>query len=193
MRRTFSYLVLAIVAALAFGACGNNTSSSNTTSGSGTFNDADVTFAASMIPHHEQAVEMAAMAQRHASSSQVKQLAAKIEGAQGREIKTMSAWLKDWGKKVPSDSMCGMSGMNNSGRDTPGMMSDADMEKLDAARGSAFDQMFLTMMISHHSGAIEMARTEQTDGKNSEALALAKKIEAAQTVEIADMRKMLKA
>ena len=51
--------------------------------------------------------------------------------------------------------------------------------------------MFLTMMIEHHTGAIEMAKTEQSKGKNADAKALAKEIEAAQTTEIAEMKKML--
>lgn len=200
MRRTFSHLVLAIVAALTFAACGNDSSSSSTGSSSSsassassaTFNDADVTFAQSMIPHHEQAVDMAKMAEQQASSSDVRQLAAKIEAAQGPEIKTMTSWLKDWGKKVPSDSMSGRSGMD-SGATMTGMMSDADMKKLEASTGPAFDRLFLTMMISHHSGAIEMAKTEQKDGKDPNAVALAKNIEADQTAQIADMKKLLKA
>jgi uncharacterized protein (DUF305 family) len=66
------------------------------------------------------------------------------------------------------------------------------MKKLDGARGAGFDRMFLTMMTEHHTGAIEMAKTEQTDGKNADAVALAKKIEADQTAEIAEMKQLLK-
>jgi uncharacterized protein (DUF305 family) len=71
------------------------------------------------------------------------------------------------------------------------MMSDDDMESLDAATGAEFDQMFLTMMIEHHTGAIEMAQTEQQDGENPDAIALAEKIEADQTAEIAQMEDLL--
>ena len=188
MKKTLGYVVLVIVAALAFAACGSNSSSSS--SAGATFDDADVTFTQSMIPHHQQAVEMAKMAQKHASTPEVKQLADKIEAAQGPEITTMTGWLKDWGKQMPSDSM---SGMDHSSGTTTGMMSDADMKKLDAATGPAFNKMFLSMMISHHSGAIEMAKTEQKDGKNADAVALAKKIEAAQMTEIAEMKKLLNA
>ena len=185
MRRTFSYFVLTIVAALTFAACGSNFDSSSTAS-SAKFNDADVMFTQSMILHHQQAVEMAKMAQKHASTTEVKQLADEIEAAQGPEITTMTGWLKDWGKKAPKDSMSGM----DHGTMT-GMMSDDDMKKLSAATGPAFDKMFLTKMISHHSGAIEMAKSEQKDGRNKDAVALAKKIEAAQTTEMADMKKLL--
>lgn len=187
MKRFLGVLALALVAALALAACGNDAGSGSSSSSS-EFNNADVTFAQSMIPHHEQAVEMAKMAASHASTAEVKDLAAKIEAAQGPEIKTMSGWLKAWGKDVPSGSM---GGMNHGSGGMPGMMSDDDMMSLDSSDGAGFDRMFLTMMIEHHEGAIEMAKTEQADGKNADAVALAKKIEADQTAEIAVMKDLL--
>ena len=156
------------------------------------FNDADVTFATDMIPHHRQAVEMAKLAETRAKSAKVKDLALKIMRAQDPEIQTMSGWLTAWGKPVPSASSS-MGGMDMGGASAmPGMMSSADMAKLKNASGAAFDQMFLTMMIGHHNGAIEMAKTEQTNGKNAEAIALAQRIEQAQTNEITTMRGLLK-
>ena len=189
MKRTLMSITFAFVAALTVAGCGNDTDSNDSTgSGGAQFNDADVTFAEQMIPHHEQAVEMATMAQEQASSTEVKQLAAKIEAAQGPEIDTMTGWLEDWGQEAPSDSM---GGMDDSGSDMSGMMSDAEMESMGAATGAEFDQMFLTMMIEHHTGAIEMAKTEQQAGENPDAIALAEKIEADQTAEIAQMEDLL--
>ena len=152
----------------------------------GNFNDADVTFATDMIPHHRQAVEMADLASTRASSPEVTALAAQIKDAQDPEIETMSGWLASWGQPVPED----MSGMDMSSS-MPGMMSMDDMSALEDASGAEFDRMFLTMMIEHHEGAIEMAQTEQADGLNPEAISLAKDIEAAQTVEIANMKDLL--
>ncbi len=151
------------------------------------FNDADVSFATDMIPHHRQAVEMAKLADTRAESPEVKDLAVQIMNAQGPEIETMSGWLTSWGKPVPEE----MGGMDMSGS-MPGMMSNEDMDALMNASGADFDQMFLNMMIEHHTGAIEMATTEQTDGMNADAIALAKQIEQAQTTEIATMRGLLK-
>lgn len=192
MKRTLMSITLAVVAALTVAGCGSDTDSNGSTgsteSSDAQFNDADVTFAQQMIPHHEQAVEMATMAQERASSPEVKQLAAKIEAAQGPEIDTMAGWLEDWGQEAPSDSM---GGMDHSGSDMSGMMSDEDMESMGAATGTEFDQMFLTMMIEHHTGAIEMAQAEQQDGENPDAIALAEKIEADQTAEIAQMEDLL--
>lgn len=191
MKKTLTFVAFAVVAVLTVAGCGSDTGSAGstgTTDSSAQFNDADVAFAQSMIPHHKQAVEMATMAQDRASSPEVKQLADKIKAAQGPEIDTMTGWLQDWGQEAsPGDSMGGM----DSGSDMSGMMSDADMKKLGAATGTEFDQMFLEMMIKHHTSAIEMAKTEQQDGENPDAIALAKKIEADQTAEIAQMEDLL--
>jgi uncharacterized protein (DUF305 family) len=200
-QRLFTSFALALVAALTLAGCGGNDTSTSTStassSSSSSFNDADVTFAQSMIPHHQQAVQMAKMAAMKSSRPEVKEIAGKIESAQGPEIETMTGWLKDWGKKVPSGSMSGMDHGSNhdmdsmGSEDMPGMMNDADMKKLDSASGASFDRMFLTMMTEHHTGAIEMAKTEQTDGKNPDAVALAKKIEADQTAEITQIKQLL--
>lgn len=80
-----------------------------------------------------------------------------------------------------------MSGMES----MPGMMSEDQMAQLEAAEGADFDELFLTMMIEHHEGAIDMAAAEQEDGQNAEAIALAQKIEADQTAEISTMRELL--
>ena len=98
----------------------------------------------------------------------------------------MTSWLQEWGQPVPED----MSGMDMS-EDMPGMMSMEDMEELESLSGAAFDKQFLTMMIAHHEGAIEMAKTEQADGQNSDAITLAEQIEEAQTTEITTMNDLL--
>jgi uncharacterized protein (DUF305 family) len=195
----------AVTTALILSACGGGTSSSSSgTSHDGmtasssapasaaTFNDADVSFAQSMIPHHQQAVQMAAMAEGRASNAQVKDLAAKIRAAQQPEIDTMNEWLTAWGKPTPMPGMspsADMSGMDHGSM--PGMMSDADMAKLAAAKGTAFDKQFLTMMISHHEGAIEMAKQETAQGSNPDAKALAQKIITDQQAEITTMKGLL--
>ncbi|MEV0222482.1 DUF305 domain-containing protein [Streptomyces sp. NPDC050704] len=203
IRRT-ALTVTAGVAALVLTACGGGghdmgSMDSESSSGesatasaeAGGHNDADVSFATEMIQHHRQAVEMADLADSRASSQEVKDLATKIKGAQDPEIKTMSGWLKAWGEEVPAD-MSGMEGME--GHDMPsmpGMMSSEDMDKLDKASGAEFDKMFLEMMVDHHEGAIEMARTEKADGEYGPATKLADDVIAAQTAEIEQMDKML--
>lgn len=193
MNKTLKLIAVVAAAAFTLVACGTNTDSGSTSS---KHNDADVSFAQAMIPHHAQAVVMAKMAKSQARDPRVKALASKIEAAQQPEISTMSDWLKTWGEKVPStdSSMSGMDGhrmasMDNS--DMPGMMTSAQMTQLGKASGTTFDRMWLQMMIQHHQGAIEMAKAEQNNGQSVDAVELAEKIEAAQTAEIATMRSML--
>jgi uncharacterized protein (DUF305 family) len=149
----------------------------------GQFNDADVEFAQNMIPHHEQAVEMSELAATRASSPQIKQLAEQIKAAQAPEIATMTSWLSVWGKSTEPVG-------GHGGHTMPGMMTETDMGKLNAAEGAAFDRMFAQMMIAHHQGAIEMAKAEQADGANAKAKQLAATIAKTQQAEIATMRKL---
>ncbi|MFD5620400.1 DUF305 domain-containing protein [Streptomyces yangpuensis] len=159
-------------------------------------NQADVTFAQQMIPHHRQAVVMAQMVRSHSSSGEVKALANRIEKAQTTEIETMTGWLKAWGEKVP-EGMGGMQDMPGMGHDdndsssTPGMMDDHRMTKLGHASGRSFDTMFLTMMIEHHKDAIYMAEKELRQGSYGPAKDLGTDIIRSQTAEIAQMRAML--
>lgn len=151
--------------------------------GSAAFNDADVMFAQMMIPHHRQAVQMAALADTRAADAEVKTLAAQIKAAQDPEIQTMTGWLSSLGKPAPA-----MSGMSHG---MPGMMSDADMTKLEAATGKDFDKQFCTMMIAHHRGAVTMAQDELKHGANPDAKALAQRIITAQQAEIDTMNTIL--
>ncbi|MET7607892.1 DUF305 domain-containing protein [Streptomyces avermitilis] len=169
-----------------------SSSPSSTPSSTGRFNNADVTFAQQMIPHHQQAVEMAQLADGRASDQDVKDLAAAIEKAQDPEISTMRGWLKSWGK--PSSSTAsGMPGMHHGAgvTDMAGMMSDEHMTALKAAQGAAFDKMFAQMMIDHHEGAITMAEDERKSGRSADAKRLAGTVITNQTAEIAKMNRIL--
>ncbi|MET7304478.1 DUF305 domain-containing protein [Embleya sp. NPDC005575] len=148
----------------------------------GVFNDADAMFAQMMIPHHEQAVEMAKEAPAKAANPEVKKLAAAIEQAQAPEIAQMKGWLAGWGK--PTAAPGGMSHGD-------GMMSDADMTRFKASTGAEFDRQFLTMMIAHHNGAITMAETELAKGTNPDARKLAEQIKTSQAAEVQHMRQLL--
>ncbi|MEU7909229.1 DUF305 domain-containing protein [Actinoplanes sp. NPDC049118] len=152
------------------------------------FNGADVAFAQHMIVHHQQAVEMAALADTRAADPQVKDLANRIEAAQAPEIATMTGWLTAWGRPPATPDGGGHGSEHES---MPGMMSDADMRKLAGSTGAAFDKQFLTMMIAHHEGAITMANEETAEGSNPDAKALAAKIVTDQQAEITTMKDLL--
>ena len=194
LKRTLAALAASTLLVAGLSGCGDSSDGTDTTQGSGdssssSHNDADVTFVQAMIPHHEQAVHMAEMADDAASSPEVRDLAERIKAAQGPEIETMQGWLEDWG--VEEDSHGGDHG-HGSDSGMPGMMSDADLDDLGRTDGNGFDRMFLTMMIAHHEGAIEMAETELADGEDADVKALARDIRTAQTKEIAEMRRLLR-
>jgi uncharacterized protein (DUF305 family) len=155
----------------------------------GAHNDQDVAFAQGMIPHHQQALEMAELAADRASSARVKDLAARIEKAQEPEIRTLTGWLESWGEQAPTAGMdhsghAGMTGMT-------GMMSEADMAALKKATGKDFDTRVLSLMVEHHQGAVEMATTEKQKGRSRDAKAMADAIITAQNAEIKEMERLL--
>ncbi|MCY0944529.1 DUF305 domain-containing protein [Streptomyces antarcticus] len=199
MPRRAALAATAAAAALVLAACGSNDSTNTAGATAATttapasmeanqHNQADVTFAQGMIPHHRQAIVMSDMVESHGASREVKELAERIKKAQKPEIDTMTGWLKAWGEKVPTGFGMGH-GDDDSGM--PGMMGDRDVNRLGNAKGNAFDTMFLTMMIEHHEGAIDMAKTEKEQGAYGPAKALADSIITSQTAEIAQMRTML--
>ena len=166
-------------------------STATTTTGAPTeeaaHNDADVAFAQGMIPHHEQAIEMAKLAFSRGEDDRVKELAAKIEGAQEPEIAIMTGWLNQWEEPLQMEGH----GDDMAGESMNGMMSEDDMAELEAASGVSFDRAFLEMMIEHHRGAIQMAEAEIADGEYPEAVELARTIVSAQSDEIDEMEGIL--
>ncbi|MEV7617443.1 DUF305 domain-containing protein [Streptomyces sp. NPDC089799] len=155
-------------------------------------NAADVAFAQGMIPHHRQAVEMAALAPSRADSAEVKKLAEEIRKAQDPEIKTLTGWLTAWGEQVPAEGAADHSGHGGSGAaGTGGMMTAEEMTKLKDAGGKAFDTAFMELMIKHHEGAVAMARTEKADGAFPEAKKMADAIITSQSAEITRMNTLL--
>ena len=198
MRKSLAAIALLATVGLTLTACGADPDGRATSNSSGdsaaVFNDADVTFAQQMIPHHEQAIEMAQMAQGRASSDAVLELAADIEAAQGPEIDTLESWLDAWGEDVPSGDMEGMDHGDmgdESGDSMSGMMDEGEMNDLMAGSGPEWDRMFLEMMIEHHQGAVEMAQVEVDQGENPDAVAMAEKIISDQQAEITEMQKLL--
>ncbi|THV33648.1 DUF305 domain-containing protein [Glycomyces buryatensis] len=176
---------VAAVAAMALAACGDDPADDTGSSEEASFNDADVEFAQMMIVHHEQAVEMSAMAADRAQDPEVLELADQIEAAQAPEIETMTGWLEAWGEPVE------MSEHSGHGGTMPGMIDEEHMSMMEEASGVEFDTHFAESMIAHHEGAIEMSETEIADGENPDAIALAEAIIDAQQAEITQMEAIL--
>jgi len=145
-------------------------------------NSADFGYARMMITHHSQALTMTALAPDRAGSTQVKRLAERIAAAQKPEIATMQGWLKSNGGEKAKDD-------HSHGQDTmPGMATQAQLTQLRGAKGRAFDELFLKLMITHHQGAITMATDALSDGNNVLIEEMASDVIAQQTSEINRMR-----
>ncbi|AZI65699.1 DUF305 domain-containing protein [Rhodococcus erythropolis] len=185
---------------------------SSSSADASTHNQADVTFAEQMIPHHSQAVEMSDMLlSKDGIDPRVTALAEQIKAAQGPEIEQLQAWLTSWGQSssssgmnmpttshnmegmtpstsmnmpMPSESMGTMPGME-------GMMSADDMTALQNAQGTDAAKLFLTQMIDHHRGAVAMAQTEVDSGQYPEAISMAQTIISTQNEEITTMEGIL--
>ena len=200
-RRVLSLVTATLAAAALVAACSSGESHSSmsetskqTIPESANFNATDVGFAQGMIPHHAQAVEMADLALEKSTNADVLALAKQIKASQNPEIQTMSGWLQSWGQKVPStDSMSGgghdMTDMGGMMMD--GMMTEADMEKLESSSGTAFDRLWMELMIQHHEGAVRMSEDELKNGKNLDVKALAQTIVTSQQAEISTMNSLL--
>ncbi len=146
-------------------------------------NQADITFAQGMIPHHEQALAMAKLVNGRTGNAKVVDLAGRIQRAQDPEIRQLNGLLKAWGA-IPSGDHSAHGSMT-------GMMTNGDMATLGQVKDAVFDRKWLEMMVEHHEGAVAVARTEVEQGLNAEVKALAQKVIDGQQAEIAEMRALL--
>ena len=212
--RRIAVSAAAVLTALTLAACGSTSAPTaapnapgpmmTAPAADGDHNQADVMFSRMMIPHHEDAIEMAELAQTRSDNPDVKALAAQIQAAQQPEIEEMKGWLASWNEPTMPDGMgpdgMGQGGMGQGGNMPSGMptgmpggmMSSGDMTKLEGLSGSEFDREFLTMMTAHHETAITMAQAVQANGRHEPTKTLAANIIRSQTEEINQMAEMLK-
>jgi uncharacterized protein (DUF305 family) len=165
--------------------------------GSHPYTDADIEFMAGMIPHHAQAVIMAGWAPTHGAREDVRIFCERIVVGQSDEIATMQEWLRDRGERVPDAKstrhLMKMNGMEHEML-MPGMLTDEEMAALDRARGPEFDRLFLTGMIKHHQGAIDMVDElfkSYGAAQDETVFKFASDVYADQSTEIARMTEML--
>jgi uncharacterized protein (DUF305 family) len=148
-------------------------------------NAADVTFARKMIPHHQQALDMAAMVPPRTSNRELIVMAKHIALDQQAQIDTLQGLLQQWREPAAADHM------GHSGMDMDGMVDAATMDRLPALRDAEFDELWLRSMIVHHQGAVAMAEPEIAHGENPAAVRMAKVIVDWQQLEIGRMHAML--
>ncbi|RZQ59620.1 DUF305 domain-containing protein [Amycolatopsis suaedae] len=144
-------------------------------------NDADVNYMTMMIPHHQQAIVMTDLVADHDAGPVVRAIAGRIAAAQGAEITVMTQWLTGYGKAPDAHAHHGDHAM-------PGMATPQQLDALRAARGPEFDRQFLALMITHHEGAVTMARQQLAQGVEPRAQEMAQDVITGQTAEIERMR-----
>jgi uncharacterized protein (DUF305 family) len=148
---------------------------------------ADVEFMQGMIAHHAQAIYMSRMAEAHGASPRLLKLANKIDQSQVAEIRIMQQWLRSNGQVAPDTSSWRTMTM-------AGMLTKEQLEQLDAAKGAEFDRAFLTLMIQHHEGALQMVKdlfATPRAGQEVDVNVFANDVVTVQTAEIGAMRQML--
>jgi uncharacterized protein (DUF305 family) len=170
------------------------------------YTKADIDFMSGMIHHHAQAIQISRWAPSHGASPAVVRLTERIINAQMDEIVTMQHWLRDRNQDpmtVDSTGSVTMKAMDHSQHgghsmatmaSMPGMLSDAQLKELDAARGSEFDRLLLSFMMQHHRGAVSMVRTllsSQGAGLDETVFKFAADVEVDQSTEIKRMLTML--
>jgi uncharacterized protein (DUF305 family) len=160
------------------------------------FTDADVKFMQGMIHHHAQAVDMVDLLKTRTNSNDMRKLGERIEISQADEITMMRKWLETRGQEAPQtgEHAHHMAGMPDTPM-MPGMLTPEQMDRLAAAKGAAFDRLFLEFMIQHHQGALTMVKDLfATPGaaQDSDVFAFASDVDADQRMEISRMTAMLK-
>ena len=160
---------------------------------------ADIEFMSGMIGHHAQAVQMAKWAESHNASKAVTIFCGRVATAQTAEIGLMQQWLAERRQPVPDADPRGMK-MDMGGTThfmaMPGMLTDEQMKQLDASRGIEFDRLFLTFMVQHHRGAIQMVdKLFGTPGAGQDEIVFkfANDVQVDQSTEIDRMMQMLEA
>jgi uncharacterized protein (DUF305 family) len=161
------------------------------------YTEADIQFMMGMIHHHGQAITMARWAPTHGASPAVVRLSERVVNAQQDEIALAQRWLRDRGRPAPEPDPSGMK-MTMGGEEhvmlMPGMLTEAQMRELDAARGEDFDRLFLTFMIQHHRGAVAMVKelfASHGAGQDETIFKFASDVNVDQTTEINRMLEML--
>ncbi len=155
--------------------------------------DADTAFMQGMIHHHAQALRMTALVPERSASDDVETLARRIDVSQEGEIEQMTDWLRSRGEPAPE--LHRLHGHAHGGGQVlmPGMLSEPELRRLEAANGDEFDRLFLEFMIRHHQGALTMVDQlyAADGGLESNADAFARHVDADQRIEIARMQGML--
>jgi uncharacterized protein (DUF305 family) len=172
-------ILAAVVAVALLAACGRGGASPLPADQPPAFNDADVGFLQAMIPHHQQAISIAKLATGRTRRPELTRLAATITTRNAAEIASMRVWLTRWRQPLTAGTNPSL---------LPGMLAEGQLEWLQMRTGVQFERGFLTMMGTHHQGAVELAEAELHAGASIEVKAFAQQLLAAQHREIRQLQ-----
>lgn len=178
-----------------------------------TTTSAEAGFSRDMQVHHNQGVELAMLVRDRTDSVDVRTLAYDIATTQAQQSGQLYDWLVQWGLPQGSrepdmtwmtlPTLAGATGHAHAGDSStpasshtpgdpmPGLATPGQIAQLTAADGLEAERVFLTLMIAHHRGAVEMAEALEPRTTNAAALAFAKAVVASQQAEIELMTGML--
>ena len=158
-----------------------------------TYTEADVRFMQGMIHHHAQALWMTDLVPKRSTRASIELLARRISASQEAEIAQMREWLETRGEETPMLHRPHGHAHGTGVAAMPGMLTKPQQQRLAAASGTAFDRLFLRLMIQHHNGALTMVDRLYTDdgGVESAADAFARHVDSDQAIEIARMEQLL--
>ncbi len=172
--------------------------------------EADHCYVEAMVPHHEQALVLSEVVLAASGvSDRTRALAEFIVADQTAEIEQMRAWSDAWARALP-DAAGAASGHGPHGAhaDTnpgviaqgcahdghaamKGMATEDQVAGFRELTGAAAERMFLELMIAHHEGALEMAKTAVTEGSNAFVRSSAKHVLVEQEREVGAMTAIL--
>ncbi|NYJ20622.1 DUF305 domain-containing protein [Glaciibacter psychrotolerans] len=196
--------VLALVVVVGIGSFAAGRLSTLRTSTPGT-TSAEAGFSRDMQVHHDQGVELAMIVRDRTDAPDVRLLAYDIARTQSQQSGQMYGWLTEWGvsQASPEPPMTWMTrpgrsdtghtheSMHAAGQPMPGLATPAQIAELTAASGVEAEKIFLTLMIAHHQGAVDMAESVQDRANNSSVLTFANSVVLSQKSEIELMQSML--
>jgi len=180
--------LVALIMVMALAGCSKDASKAmdhdgHSSMATGNLTGADIMFLQMMIPHHQQAIDISALALTRSADPELLALAKDIRDGQSAEIITMKAWLAKAGADLdPGHSM---------GDSMGGMLGESELAALKTATGKSFDLLWLQGMTGHHDGAIHMA-TMIEDAKNAEIKSFGQAIVSAQSAQNKQMAAMIK-
>jgi len=153
----------------------------------GVHTSADIAFVSLLLQHQQQTLALTELASRRSTSAVIRQLAAASTRGRGEQSQVMVSWLRGWDRPVPGRAQWG----DGDPHDKPGMIPESQLANLAEVSVTLFDRQWMSALITHHRGVIDLTREEQTAGRNASVKALAATVRATYTRELAALQHAL--